>query len=43
MEALDFETEPPSKVASARLGRAGADSRRLPDARSDPALRALRI
>jgi hypothetical protein len=24
MEALDFETEPLSKVASARLGRAGA-------------------
>jgi hypothetical protein len=24
IEALDFETEPPSKVASARLGRVGA-------------------
>jgi hypothetical protein len=24
MEALDFETEPASKVASARLGRVGA-------------------
>jgi hypothetical protein len=24
MEALDFETEPPQKVASARLGKGGA-------------------
>jgi len=43
MEALDFETEPPQKVASAWLRTTGVLLTRSPDAQGEPALRVLKI
>jgi hypothetical protein len=43
MEALDFETEPPQKVASAWLERLALDLRHSPDAHGNPARTLLRI
>jgi hypothetical protein len=41
IEALDFETKPPQKVASARLGRLALEWRRSPGAEMNPTLTCL--